>query len=742
LLGDVPTGVLAIDPVAQRVLYGNQAAAGLLGGAEADSTVWHGKELRELLYAPEETEALVHALDAGLRTGHAVFKGGGTTPCTVLYQAMTCKCALPAISSGEGTSLPRLSNVWLLTLWKTELTPFTTEGKGDFSLADTGSGAAANPLATIHQAALRLLAPPSSAPPAADGAQTVQDATLVSAAARSLLLACTSISASLSQRHSASTTEAILEMHATHLNTLRHALRTQMENAILLGERAVDGDGGAAEQQQHILRGVATLVVDIATTTIDLRRGTHVAKFAACDFSTILRDVTSMCRGVAGPSVASAPVSSGLVHVQTDPNVLAVLLVSLVRLGRADGGPGRGITIAVERVTNAELPDLRISVSCTTARPFDNLDFSTSQHGASEDDSDAGLWMGTTRLSAVVAANTLKTLHGVMDNHPFEVSNDGRTASVVLPLADRGGDALASSSLAEAPRLVTASVGMRRSHSMPSGLGNATSMQSAAAASASIEYSLCLSGTMRVLIVDDSPMARQMTCLLFQVLAQQQPTDRPALLRCSLTTAISGEAALRLCNRTEFDFVFMDENFSARACDSVRESLAGAGVQSPESIRLDGLSAAAAPESSPLDRRAMSKQPARPLLLLGTDRRTNLVARAQFFEREASGLDVLPGDGVLAGSEAVREIRKSKAHSNPIIVSMSAAAEARDVSAHLSAGADMVLPKPSKADEFERILTSKLGALVRAGRCVLKNGTVLKGNKILGHAISNSKAER
>jgi PAS domain S-box-containing protein len=78
-------------------------------------------------------------------------------------------------------------------------------------------------------------------------------------------------------------------------------------------------------------------------------------------------------------------------------------------------------------------------------------------------------------------------------------------------------------------------------------------------------FTLEPSGNLRVLVVDDQRTMRQMVCTLFQHVCMEHPD-----MRVEITTALSGDEAVRVSRQKHFHVITMDQTLSAGYCKTVQ----------------------------------------------------------------------------------------------------------------------------------------------------------------------------
>jgi len=212
--------------------------------------------------------------------------------------------------------------------------------------------------------------------------------------------------------------------------------------------------------------------------------------------------------------------------------------------------------------------------------------------------------------------------------------------------------------------------------------------------------SLDPAGVLRVLVTDDQRTMRQMVSMIFQKLC----TDFPGM-KVELTTALSGEEAVRLAATRHFHIITMDQALSASYCSGVME--------------LQGSRARDDADSG----RAFEPIPdAAPVLVLDANRVEAAKQRTEYFKDEIYCHHVLEGDGNMEGHMATKAILSGYAAAGrrdvPVVINLTGNVMEQDLMKYTRAGSFGVLPKPTKASELVALLERELPALLERGSVV------------------------
>ena len=214
-------------------------------------------------------------------------------------------------------------------------------------------------------------------------------------------------------------------------------------------------------------------------------------------------------------------------------------------------------------------------------------------------------------------------------------------------------------------------------------------------------------GVLRVLVTDDQRTMRQMVSMIFQKFCVDNSS-----LQVEITTALSGEEAVRLAASRHFHVLTMDETLSVSYCSGVVETQAASRAQA---LADEPTSAAAAAEP-------LIVASAAAVLTLDSNRIDTAARRSEFFKEEIHNHLVLPGDGAMEGHEAMRTILAAYKGAGrtdlPIIFNLTGNVMEQDKAKYLAAGSFGVLAKPVKASDVEEMLESKLPSFIARGIAV------------------------
>ncbi|CAM9219308.1 unnamed protein product [Heterosigma akashiwo] len=232
------------------------------------------------------------------------------------------------------------------------------------------------------------------------------------------------------------------------------------------------------------------------------------------------------------------------------------------------------------------------------------------------------------------------------------------------------------------------------------------------------QFEINLSGTMKVLVVDDQRTMRQMMAMLFQRLAQEHEA-----CNIEVTTALSAEEACRIAKLKRFHIITMDEQLSEEYC-------LGVGRRAGEEDH--------------------SWLPSN--MLFTHNKHENAKVRSKFFEVEGKDRPVEPGDGRERGHIAITKIREfydaqPSGSLKPILFNVTGNVLDDDRNLYLESGSNGVLAKPTNFTEFKLLLERNMHNFVQMDLAVIKDGRVVMhdgcqlGRSIATELLPSSTAE-
>lgn len=210
-------------------------------------------------------------------------------------------------------------------------------------------------------------------------------------------------------------------------------------------------------------------------------------------------------------------------------------------------------------------------------------------------------------------------------------------------------------------------------------------------------FNVELSGTLRVLIVDDQRTMRQMAAMLYQKIAVLYSG---ANVICY--TAVSGEQAVRMCRKHRFHIITMDQQMSSEYCIRLLE------------------------ERKALERPDIEMIPQ--FVTFGGDNIANAKKRQAYFKTDRWIHDIQPGDGELLGSDAIRQIRlEIEKESRPptLLFNLTGNLLEEDKMLFLEAGSSGMLSKPTKLEDMLALLQRKMGNFISQGLLELQEDMVV-----------------
>ena len=226
-------------------------------------------------------------------------------------------------------------------------------------------------------------------------------------------------------------------------------------------------------------------------------------------------------------------------------------------------------------------------------------------------------------------------------------------------------------------------------------------------------YQVQISGTMRVLVIDDQRTMRQMVAMLYQKIAIEHPG---VSIECY--TALSGEQAVRMCRTHRFHIITMDQQMSSEYCTSLKHE---------------------AQKEDPPDGEVIPRY-----VTFGSDKIANAKARQAYFKNDKWIHDIQPGDGDQPGHEAIKQIRREiieEKRPPTLCFNLTGNLLETDRVMFLSAGSSGMLPKPTKLEDMINLLQSNMGLYVSQGLLQLSGEQVVMDGGALQIGVRSAKEE-